>query len=123
MDCPPTTGFDTKLRICNYIKSLPRCNDEGTARLLQHQFDPVVQAKQTRTNFPVRAVVLDAPKVGYLTSSNDLGVEQVVRQKRNTTMPAAAAAAAGHASAGSSATYKLLTCHVILLATISALLF
>ena len=26
MDCPPTTGFDTKLRICNYIRALPRCN-------------------------------------------------------------------------------------------------
>ena len=29
MDCPPTTGFDTKLRICNYIRALPRCN-KGT---------------------------------------------------------------------------------------------
>ena len=27
MDCPPTTGFDTQLRICNFIRSLPRCND------------------------------------------------------------------------------------------------
>lgn len=27
MDCPPTTGFDTNLRICNYLRSLPRCND------------------------------------------------------------------------------------------------
>ena len=26
MDCPATTGFDTKLRICNYIKALPRCS-------------------------------------------------------------------------------------------------
>ena len=25
MDCPPTTGFDVNLRICNYIKALPRC--------------------------------------------------------------------------------------------------
>ena len=33
MDCPATTGFDTKLRICNYIKSLPRCNNEGTVHL------------------------------------------------------------------------------------------
>ena len=26
MDCPPTTGFDVNLRICNYIKALPRCS-------------------------------------------------------------------------------------------------
>ena len=25
MDCPPTTGFDTRLRICNFIRALPRC--------------------------------------------------------------------------------------------------
>ena len=29
MDCPPTTGFDTQLRICNFIRSLPRCNGGG----------------------------------------------------------------------------------------------
>ena len=29
MDCPATTGFDKKLRICNYIKALPRCS-KGT---------------------------------------------------------------------------------------------
>ena len=26
MDCPPTTGFDTKLRICNNVRALPHCN-------------------------------------------------------------------------------------------------
>jgi hypothetical protein len=31
MDCPPTTGFDTKLRICNYIRALPRCT-QGTLK-------------------------------------------------------------------------------------------
>ena len=39
MDCPATTGFDTKLRICNYIKSLPRCNNEGTVHL-QLEYKP-----------------------------------------------------------------------------------
>ena len=39
MDCPATTGFDTKLRICNYIKSLPRCSNEGTVHL-QLQYKP-----------------------------------------------------------------------------------
>ena len=29
MDCPPTTGFDTQLRICNFIRSLPRCGGGG----------------------------------------------------------------------------------------------
>lgn len=93
--------------------------DAGTARLIQHhQFDPIRPARQTRTNLPVHAVVLDVPKVGFLTSSEGLGVEQVVRQKRNTTSH-------GPAPAGSSAsaTYKLLTCHVIILATTAALLF
>ena len=26
MQCTETTGFDKELRICNYIKHLPRCN-------------------------------------------------------------------------------------------------
>ena len=25
MSCPETTGFDTALRICNFIRMLPRC--------------------------------------------------------------------------------------------------
>ena len=25
MSCPETTGFDTNLRICNFIRMLPRC--------------------------------------------------------------------------------------------------
>ena len=32
MDCPPTTGFDTQLRICNFIRSLPRCTGNGQNR-------------------------------------------------------------------------------------------
>ena len=32
MDCPATTGFDTKLRICNYIKALPRCSKSKWAK-------------------------------------------------------------------------------------------
>ncbi len=31
MDCPPTTGFDTNLMICNYISVLPRYQNECTA--------------------------------------------------------------------------------------------
>ena len=27
MDCPESTGFDTNLRICNFIMALPRCRD------------------------------------------------------------------------------------------------
>jgi len=145
MDCPATTGFDTKLRICNYIKSLPRCNnEESVGRLvLQHQFDHVRPAKQTRTNFRIPSVILDVPKVGYLKNSGVLAVDtfgpepstpstsQVVRQKRNTThtghpeselwkLALPLNAAPPQNSGAQAPTYKLyyyLTGHVILLAT------
>ena len=71
---------------------------ESVGRLvLQHQFDHVRPAKQTRTNFRIPSVILDVPKVGYLKNSGVLAVDtfgpgpstpstsQVVRQKRNTT--------------------------------------
>ena len=38
MDCPATTGFDTKLRICNYIKALPRCSKSKSARFYMKYF-------------------------------------------------------------------------------------
>uniref|UniRef100_A0A0K2T3P8 Putative LOC100875809 [Megachile rotundata] n=1 Tax=Lepeophtheirus salmonis TaxID=72036 RepID=A0A0K2T3P8_LEPSM len=30
MDCPFSTGFDKKLKICNFIQSLPRCKDKSS---------------------------------------------------------------------------------------------
>ena len=39
MDCPPTTGFDTKLRICNYIRALPRCNKGMTHFFLEKKLN------------------------------------------------------------------------------------
>ena len=38
MDCPPTTGFDTALRICNFIRALPRCSSDGDGS------DPLIRA-------------------------------------------------------------------------------
>ena len=37
MDCPPTTGFDTNLRICNYIRALPRCNKRKSGSLFYRE--------------------------------------------------------------------------------------
>merc|ERR1712003_308653 len=39
MDCPVTTGFDRSLMICNYINTLPRCQEEsyGVAGLQAEQ--------------------------------------------------------------------------------------
>lgn len=34
MDCPMTTGFDTALKVCNYVASLPRCKAEGNSLLV-----------------------------------------------------------------------------------------
>ena len=38
MDCPATTGFDKKLRVCNDIKALPRCS-KGNRIHQQNQND------------------------------------------------------------------------------------
>jgi len=57
MDCPPTTGFDTKLRICNYIRALPRCNKEQERKLFK-EVEGLI-ARQTR----IKKQILDVPKV------------------------------------------------------------
>ena len=39
MNCPTTTGFDTRLGICNYIKALPRCiKGESAWFQIQYQY-------------------------------------------------------------------------------------
>jgi hypothetical protein len=75
MDCPATTGFDTKLRICNYIKALPRCSKEQS-RTLYREIDGVINAKQTRQlrpyasiSGPSRSFSLETPKAGYLKTN------------------------------------------------------
>jgi len=55
MDCPPTTGFDTKLRICNYIRALPRCNKEKERKLFK-EVEGLI-ARQTR----FKKQILDVP--------------------------------------------------------------
>jgi len=57
MDCPPTTGFDTKLRICNYIRALPRCNKEQERKLFR-EVEGLI-ARQTR----IKKQILDVPDV------------------------------------------------------------
>jgi len=57
MDCPPTTGFDTKLRICNYIRALPRCNKEQERKLFR-EVEGLI-ARQTR----IKKQILDVPQV------------------------------------------------------------
>jgi len=57
MDCPPTTGFDTKLRICNYIRALPRCNKEQERKLFK-EVEGLI-ARQTR----IKKQILDVPEV------------------------------------------------------------
>merc|ERR1712150_49325 len=78
MDCPATTGFDTKLRICNYIKALPRCSKEK-ARTLYKEIDGVINAKQTRQirnhasiSGPSRSISLEVPKAGFLKTNPGL---------------------------------------------------
>ncbi|TRY77381.1 hypothetical protein TCAL_07911, partial [Tigriopus californicus] len=67
MDCPETTGFDDQLRICNFIRVLPRCQ-KGESRAFQpYQFLRTFHAKQTRTEN-----ILDQyePQVGYYSTNN-----------------------------------------------------
>ena len=53
MDCPPTTGFDTKLRICNYIRALPRCNKGMT-----HFFPKKTLMPRTSALFPSHRCII-----------------------------------------------------------------
>merc|ERR1711981_1171211 len=77
MDCPATTGFDTKLRICNYIKALPRCSKKQS-RTLYRELDGVINSKQTRqlkpyasiSSGPSRSISLEVPKAGFLKRNN-----------------------------------------------------
>jgi hypothetical protein len=50
MDCPHTTGFDTNLRICNYINKLPRCK---SGRVLTSEDGNRLVAKQTQQKLHV----------------------------------------------------------------------
>ncbi len=57
MDCPPTTAFDTNLRICNFIRAVPRCGNgneadaesnlrRGKSRILK-AYEDIRHARQT----------------------------------------------------------------------------
>merc|ERR1712223_716287 len=59
MDCPPTTGFDTKLRICNYIRALPRCNKEQERKL----FEEVEGLIARQTRYKKQVLDISGPKV------------------------------------------------------------
>lgn len=112
MDCPTTTGFDIKLRICNYIKSLPRCRTEGErgTRLLR-QFDHFRPAKQTRHT--QKAINVDLPKIGFLKA-----VQQVEGQAVNVTVSPSDGSTSQSESSKLAQTY-----HVIILVTICALIW
>ncbi|QQP51020.1 Putative LOC100875809, partial [Caligus rogercresseyi] len=63
MDCPFSTGFDRKLKICNFIQSLPRCRRRDSARTARYLSGELLPLKRGRSDSAVHV-----GQIGYLTS-------------------------------------------------------
>merc|ERR1719187_1221238 len=70
MECPASTGFDTKLLICNYINSLPRCHSAGRRQLPSRSDRSLARLWPVSGQLVARQTQhrLEVGDLGYLTS-------------------------------------------------------